>query len=97
MALATYLQEGTPCEFKQGTLTVCFTKENTFAKESLDRKENVKFIEGVFSEKLNASIIVNFKIADKLAPVIKQEEAVVKSALEMFGGKVVKEWPNGQK
>jgi len=97
MALATYLQEGTPSEFKQGTLTISFTKENTFAKESLDRKENVKFIEEVFSAKLNSPVGVNFKIVDKAGPAIKQEAAVVKTALEMFGGKVVKEWPNAQK
>jgi len=97
MALATYLQEGSPCEFKAGKLVIGFAKENTFARDCLNTKENVKFIEEVFSEKLNAPIIVNFKTVDKLDAVVKQEEPVVRSALEMFGGKVVKEWPNAQK
>jgi len=97
MALATYLQDGMPCEFKQGRLTIAFAKENTFAKECLDTKENLRFIEEVFSEKLNVPVSVNFKIADKVAGSVKQEEAVVKATLEMFGGKVVKEWPNAQK
>jgi len=97
MALATYLQEGMPCEFKAGRLVIGFSKENTFAKDCLNTKENLKFIEEAFSEKLNASITVNFKIIDKVDVVVKQEEPVVKTALEMFGGKVVKEWPNAQK
>jgi len=97
MAVATYLQEGTPCEFKAGRLVIGFSKESTFAKDSLNTKENLKFLEEVFSEKLNAPVNVNFKIIEKVDVVLKQEEPVVRSALEMFGGKVVKEWPNGQK
>jgi DNA polymerase-3 subunit gamma/tau len=97
MALATYLQEGMPCEFKAGRLVIGFAKENTFAKDSLNTKENLKFLEGLFSEKLNGPVTVNFKIVDKVDVVVKQEEPVVRSALEMFGGKVVKEWPNAQK
>ena len=97
MALATYLQDGMPCAFNQGRLTIAFTKENAFAKECLDSKENLKFIEEVFSEKLNAPIFVNFKIVDKAGGGVKHQEAVVKATLQMFGGKVVREWPNEQK
>jgi len=97
MALATYLQEGTPCEFKNGKIVIGFVKENSFAKDSLDTKENLQFIEEIFSEKLEAPVTVNFKIVDKENSVSKQEEPVVRTALEMFGGKVVKEWPNAQK
>ena len=74
-----------------------FAKENTFAKDCLNSKENLKFIEELFSEKLNAPVSVSFKMVEKARSGIKQEEPVVRSALEMFGGKVVKEWPNAQK
>jgi len=97
MALATYLQEGTPCEFKAGHLIIGFSKENTFAKDCLNTKENLKFLDELFSTKLNAPVTVSFKTTDKVESVVKQEEPVVKTALEMFGGKVVKEWPNAQK
>jgi len=97
MALATYLQEGAPHEFKAGRLTIGFPKESSFAKDYLNTKENVRFIEGVFSEKLNTTIVVSYKTAEKEEAVVRQQEPVVKSALEMFGGKVVKEWPNAQK
>ena len=96
MALATYLQEGSPCDFKAGMLVIGFAKENLFAKDFLNSKESLKLIEEIFSEKLNAPISVNLKIVDKVGAGIKQEEPVVRSALEMFGGKVVKEWPNAQ-
>jgi DNA polymerase-3 subunit gamma/tau len=97
MALATYLQEGTPCEFKNGKLVIGFTKESTFARDCLNSKENLRFLEELFSKKLNASILVDFKIVEKADSAIKQEEPVVRTALEMFGGKVIKEWPNAQK
>ena len=97
MALATYLQEGMPSEFKANRLVIGFSKENVFAKDFLDSKENLRCIEEVFSEKLNAPVAVVLKMMEKADPGIKQEEPVVKSALEMFGGKVVKEWPNAQK
>jgi DNA polymerase-3 subunit gamma/tau len=97
MSLAAYIQEGTPCDFKAGRLEIGFSKANAFAKDCLSTKENVKFIEDLFSETLNAPVTVNFKIVEKPGTMIKQEEAVVKTALEMFGGKVVKEWPKGQK
>jgi len=96
MALATYLQEGTPCEFKAGRLVIGFTQEHTFARDCLNSKENLKFIEEVFSEKLNASISINLKTVDNHESGAKQEEPVVRTALGMFGGKVVKEWPNAQ-
>ena len=97
MALATYLQEGTPCEFKAGRLVIGFSKEHTFARECLNTKENIKFLDELFSEKLNSPVNVNFKTIEKAHATVKQEEPVVRSALEMFGGKVVKEWPNAQK
>jgi len=97
MALATYLQEGTPCEFKAGRLVIGFAKENAFAKDCLNTKENLKFMEELFSEKLNAPISLSYKIVEKADAVVKQQEPVVRVALEMFGGKVVKEWPNAQK
>ncbi len=97
MALATYLQDGTPLEFKAGRLTIGFAKENAFAKECLNSKENLKLIEDIFAEKINASVMITFKIIEKADTVVKEQEPVVTSALQMFGGKVVKEWPNAQK
>jgi DNA polymerase-3 subunit gamma/tau len=97
MALATYLQEGSPCELKSGRLVIGFAKESSFAQEFLNAKENIKLIEDLFSERLGGEIFVTFKTVDKSLSAPKQEEPVVKAALEMFRGKVVKQWPNEQK
>jgi len=97
MALATFLQDGTPCEFKAGRLAIGFHKEKSFSKDCLDTKENLKFIEELFSQKLGTPVFVSFKLVEKAGDHAKQEEPVVRSALEVFGGKVVKEWPNAQK
>jgi DNA polymerase-3 subunit gamma/tau len=97
MSLATYLQEGVPCEFQGGKLVVGFSKENAFALESLTNKENTRFLEDVFSEKLNEPMSIIFKVMDKGGAQSKLEEPVIKSVLQTFGGKVVKEWPNTKK
>jgi DNA polymerase-3 subunit gamma/tau len=97
MSLATYLQEGTPCGFKAGRLMIGFGQGNGFAKDFLSSKDNLRFIENLFSEMLGNSVGIDLKTIEKEAAAPKHEEPVVKSALETFGGKVVKEWPNAKK
>jgi len=92
MSLATYLQEANPCSFKEGLLTIGFLKEHRFAKESLEMKENLLLVEKVFTEKLSSMIRVNVKIIDESIP--KEAQPIVQDALQMFGGKVIKEWHN---
>ncbi len=92
MSIATFLQEGIPVEFKDHTLTVGFAKENNFHKESLEEKQNKMLLEKVFSEKLKSTIYFKFKIIDQQMP--KQEDPIVKSALETLKGKVVNRWHN---
>jgi len=97
MALATYLQEGIPYEFKGGRLVIGYTKENAFAKDFLDTKENLKLMEELFSATTGSTLSLNLKIIEKTDAAVKKEEPAIKSALEIFGGKVVKEWPQAQK
>jgi hypothetical protein len=54
----------------------------------------MNLIETVFSEKLGQDISIGLKVVDKVQTAAKPDEPVVKTALEMFGGKVVKEWHN---
>ena len=90
--MATYLQEGFPSTYKEGRLTIGFTKDHVFAMEFVAAKENVAIIEKVIQERFKAPITVTVRIDDTMPK--KVEEPVVKNALEMFGGEVVKEWPN---
>jgi DNA polymerase III gamma/tau subunit len=90
MSVATYLQDGLPYAFRDGQLTIAFNKDHTFQKESLETKESLALLEKVFSEKLGTAVRVVLKIRDVTVP--KKDETVVKAALEMFGGEVIKEW-----
>ena len=92
MSLATYLQDGIPYAFKDGKLTIGFNKDHKFQMECLSTKENVALIEKVLTERFGATIFVQAKIVEGVP--VKQEEPVVKNALKMFGGEVVKEWHN---
>lgn len=97
MALATYLQDGMPNEFKSGKLIIGFSKANAFSCDTLSAKDNLRFIENLLSETLNQTVSIVFKIVEHDVSGAIHEEPVVRSALQMFGGKVVKEWPNAQK
>jgi len=90
MSVATYLQDGLPYAFKDGQLTIAFNKDHAFQKESLETKESLVLLEKVFSEKLGTAVRIVLRIRDVTVP--KKDETVVKAALEMFGGEVVKEW-----
>jgi len=92
MSVSTYLSEGEPTKVQGNILTVAFPKNYSLYKESLEKKENRALIEKTASELCNAELRINFILAAQA----KQEQDArsnpfVKSALEMFGGRVVKE------
>ncbi|MDD5561749.1 MAG: DNA polymerase III subunit gamma/tau [Candidatus Omnitrophica bacterium] len=92
MSVSTYLSEGEPTKVQGNILTVAFPKNYSLHKESLDKKENKALIEKAASDLCNADLRVNFILAAQ----VKQEHDVrsnpfIKTALEMFGGRVVKE------
>ncbi len=73
-------------------LTVAFPKNYSLHKESLERKENKLIIEKAVSESCNASLRLHFVLASQ----VKQEtdahsNPFIKSALDMFGGRIVRE------
>jgi hypothetical protein len=95
MSLATYLQDANACAYKDGKLTIGFVKDQKFAKESLETKDNALLVEKAFSEKLGQKIHIVFTYIEGSIP--KESQPIVQDAIEMFGGKVVKEWHNETK
>jgi hypothetical protein len=92
MSVSTYLSEGEPTKVQGNMLTVAFPKNYSLHKESLDKKENKAMIEKAASELCNAELRVNFILVTQ----VKHEQDThsnpfIKSALDMFGGRVVKE------
>ncbi len=92
MSVSTYLSEGEPSNIKGNKLTVDFPKNCSLHKESLDRKENRDLVEKVFSELCKSEIRLSFVLSARLPHEQgAHENSFIKSALEMFGGRVVKE------
>ncbi len=95
MSWATFLQEGKPVKLAAERLTIGFTKEHEFHKETLDGKEAKLLVDRIFSEKLNSKIVVEYKLLDALKVEPSQaHEPLIASALETFKGKIVNKWHN---
>jgi DNA polymerase III subunit gamma/tau len=92
MSVSTYLSEGEPTKVQGDLVTVAFPKSCSLHKESLDSKENKAMIEKAASELCNADLRVNFVLTAEMKPdTDARSNPFIKSALEMFGGRVVKE------
>jgi DNA polymerase-3 subunit gamma/tau len=93
MSAATYLNEGEPVNIKNNIVTISFPKNYSLHKESLDRQENKAIIEKTISELFNAKIRVNFILSDETSDKKEDNEdnPSLKSALQMFKGRVIKE------
>lgn len=92
MSVATYLNEGTPTKLEKNILTVSFPVNYSLHKESLERKENKAIIEQVLGELLNVHIGINFTLSKEIAEKNSREnDPFIKSALETFNGRVIKE------
>lgn len=92
MSVSTYLSEGEPTKMQGNILTVAFPKNYSLYKESLEKKENRALIEKAASDLCNTELRINFILAAQA----KQEQDArsnpfIQTALEMFGGRVVKE------
>jgi len=90
MSVATFLQEGSPYELNGSKFIISFPPEAVFYKESLERKDNLKLIERVVSEKFNEDIIVELKIIQ--GHKRQENEPFIKVVLDTFKGEVVNKW-----
>ena len=79
-------------EFADSHLKIGFPPQYKFHKETLEDKENLKLVEGVFSRKLKSSIAIRYDIIENY--VKQEEDEVIKSTLDAFKGKVVNRWHN---
>lgn len=95
ISLATFLQEGKPIKLTGERLTIGFAKEHEFHKETLDSKDARLLVDRIFSEKLHANIVVEYKMLDTVkSEPSSAHEPLIASALETFKGKIVNKWHN---
>lgn len=90
MSLATYLQEGTPLEFKDGRLTIGFPPKCAFQKEALEDQSIKQLVAKAFSAKLETPVSLHYELIGNFKP--QEEEGIIKEALNTFNGKVVSRW-----
>lgn len=69
--LASCLEEAEIIEFKDNILTLGYAKNNKFHKEVLEKAQNKKLIEDIIYELLNAKIMIECIISDKVKPTAK--------------------------
>ena len=92
MSVSTYLSEGEPTKVQGDLITVAFPKSCSLHKESLERKENKAIVEKAASELCNADLRMHFVLSAEIKQNLDaRSNPFIKSALEMFGGRVVKE------
>ncbi len=106
MSAATYLEEGEPAGLHQGVAKVLFPERLRFHRESLETDDNRKLIERHLSTLLDQAVRVEFQSvketaekpetdakstpAEAPAKISLESEGVVKSAMDIFGGRIVK-------
>jgi DNA polymerase III subunit gamma/tau len=92
MSTSTYLSEGEPLRMQGNILTISFPKSYSLHKETLEARDNRALVEKCISESCNTPIRVNFVlVAQELPAKSMEENKIVRSAIELFGGRVIKE------
>ncbi|MDD4900004.1 MAG: DNA polymerase III subunit gamma/tau, partial [Candidatus Omnitrophica bacterium] len=90
MSVATYLNEGALVKIEKNILTIAFPKNYSLHKESLETRENRAMIERTVSELSNCNLKVNFILSQEAASKDAEDDTFLKSALEAFGGRVIR-------
>lgn len=92
ISVATYLNEGAAVKIEKNILTIGFPKNYTLHKETLEKKENRAIIENAFFELFNVSIRTNFILTqEKPRHDNARDNPAIRSVLETFNGRVIKE------
>lgn len=92
MSVATYLNEGEPLTVQGELLTVALPKSCSLHKEALEKRENKALIEKTLSEVVRVPVRTHFILSDDVKSNNSHEDsAFIKSALNVFNGRVIKE------
>ncbi len=102
MSVASYLAEGEPLHFKDGVALLAFPQKFNFHKETLEVPDNKKLIEKHLSRLLGQDARIEFQMVKEVsgknsagfaaaaeAPPSPEVDNALKSAMNLFGGRVV--------
>jgi len=91
MSVATYLNEGVPTKLHGTVLTVTLPRNHLLHKETLEKKENKALVENSASELFKTSLKINFVLSkEEKKPESTEEHPSVRSALDVFNGRLIK-------
>ncbi|MDD5080335.1 MAG: DNA polymerase III subunit gamma/tau [Candidatus Omnitrophica bacterium] len=92
ISVGTYLNEGLPMRLENGVLTISFAREHSLHRDSLERKDNRDLIEKIIAGLLHGHIRLDFILSKEEKPEHRAENnTVVRSALDMFNGRLIRE------
>ncbi|MFC1593976.1 DNA polymerase III subunit gamma/tau [Candidatus Omnitrophota bacterium] len=90
MSVSTYLQQGHLSKIEDTSLTITFSKDSRFQKESLEQKENGALIKEAIKEIFDQQIHLVYELSDEgYEDLAVEDEPIVKSALHTFRGKLI--------
>ena len=102
ISVASYLAEGEPLGLQNDAAVVAFAQKFNFHKETLDLPDNKKLIEKYLAQLLGRPARIEFQMVKELsgkkpagdfapadAPPTPEMENLMKSAINLFGGRVV--------
>ncbi|MDD5774388.1 MAG: DNA polymerase III subunit gamma/tau [Candidatus Omnitrophica bacterium] len=92
ISVASYLNEGAPCDLSGNELTIVFPRNCSLHKETLEEKINRNLIEKKLAELFHAGLKLNFVLSqEEKNPEDSLHHPIVQSAMDMFNARVIKE------
>jgi DNA polymerase-3 subunit gamma/tau len=94
LLIKSFLSEGKPVEFKDGTLIIGFDPSCALHQESLEKKQNKELLEKKFEEKLGSPIKLNFKLVNIMAKAKAKPEEIINNPIiekvrQKFSAKII--------
>ncbi len=101
MNVGSYLGEGEPGPLAQGRAVIVFPERHNFFKECLEVVENRFILEKHLSKLLGQEMLISFELIkeisgerlvspeEKIAPAPSQDDPTIKSAMNLFGGRLL--------
>ena len=97
ISVASYLAEGEPWGLKDGIATVAFPARLNFFKETLEMPDNKRLLEKHLSKLLEQDVRLVFEVIREIsksknaaaADVSSEDNPVIKSAMNLFGGRII--------
>ncbi|HNQ51514.1 MAG TPA: hypothetical protein PKL03_08775, partial [Candidatus Omnitrophota bacterium] len=92
ISVASYLNEGAPCDLNGNELTIVFPRNCSLHKETLEEKINRNLIEKKLAELFHTGLKLNFVLSqEEKNPEDSLHHPIVQSAMDMFNARVIKE------